>query len=211
MMMTPNPNKLTLRQASVRVLASVALGGAIAFAIATHGSASAARVESVPPGSAAAQLDVLKTGPVESNPPSGVSAGFDGASADIGAIRLLGNNAGGRGLTLYGTARANGGACNALINAKDAVGTVCVSNIPAEGITLSASDVDGWVVYGFAADDVTGVDVVLAGKAQPAQLLHNAYAADLGNGTLSDATELLVHHSDGSTDAVKNTLRAPGS
>lgn len=211
MMMTPNPNRLTLRQASLRVLASVALGGAIAFAIATLGSASAARVESVPPGSAASQLDVLKTGPIERNPPSGVSAGFDGASADIDAVRLLGTNAGGKGLSLYGTARANGGACNSLINPTDAVGTMCVANIPAEGITLGASDVDGWVIYGFAADDVTGVDVVLGGETQPAQLLRNAYAADLGDATLSDATELLVHHSDGSTDAVKNTLRAPGS
>ena len=211
MMMNPNPGKLTLRQALLRVLASVALGGAIAFAIASHGSASAARVETVPPGTAASQLEVLKTGPVERNPPSGVAAGFDGASADIGAIRLLGSNAGGTGLSLYGTARANGGACNSLINAKDAVGTVCVASIPAEGITLSASDVDGWVIYGFAADDVTGVDVVVGGKAVPAQVLQNAYAADLGEGTLSDATELLVHHADGSTDAVKNTLRAPGS
>jgi hypothetical protein len=209
--MMMNPNKLTLRQASLRVVASVALGGAIAFAIATHGSASAARVESVPPGSAASQLDVLRTGPIVGNPPSGVSAGFDGASADIGAVRLLGRNAGGSGLSLYGTARANGGACNALINPKEAVGTVCVADIPAEGITLSASDVDGWVIYGFAADDVTGVDVVVGGKPVPAQLLRNAYAADLGAGSLNDATELLVHHSDGSTDAVKNSLRAPGS
>jgi hypothetical protein len=211
MMMNPNPSKLTLRQASLRVIASVALGGVIAFAIATHGSASAARVETVPPGSAASQLNVLRTGAVERNPPSGVSAGFDGASADIGAVRLLGRNAGGAGLSLYGTARANGGACNALINQKEAVGTVCVANVPAEGITLAASDVDGWVIYGFAADDVTGVDVVVGGKPLPAQLLQNAYAADLGAATLSDATELLVHHSDGSTDAVKNTLRAPGS
>jgi hypothetical protein len=211
MMMNPNPGKLTMRQASLRVIATVALGGAIAFAIATHGSASAARVESAPPGTAASQLNVLRTGPVESNPPSGVSAGFDGASADIGAVRLLGRNAGGVGLSLYGTARANGGACNALISQKDAVGTVCVSSVPAEGITLAASDVDGWVIYGFAADDVTGIDVVVAGKALPAQLLRNAYAADLGSLTLSDVTELLVRHSDGSTDSVKNTLRAPGS
>jgi hypothetical protein len=168
-------------------------------------------VESAPPGTAASQLNVLRTGPVESNPPSGVSAGFDGASADIGAVRLLGRNAGGVGLSLYGTARANGGACNALISQKDAVGTVCVSSVPAEGITLAASDVDGWVIYGFAADDVTGIDVVVAGKALPAQLLRNAYAADLGSLTLSDVTELLVRHSDGSTDSVKNTLRAPGS
>jgi hypothetical protein len=209
--MMMNPNQLTLRQASLRVIASVALGGAIALAIATHGSASAARVESVPPGSAASQLNVLRTGPVEQNPPSGVSAGFDGASADIGAVRLLGRNAGGSGLSLYGTVRANGGACNALINPKEAVGTVCVADIPAEGITLAAADVDGWVIYGFAADDVTGVDVVVGGKPLPAQLLRNAYAADLGAGSLNDATELLVHHSDGSTDAVKNSLRAPGS
>ena len=174
---------LTWRQASARIVASVALGTAIAVGIAsTHGSASAARSDPAPPGSAASQLDVLRTGPIDRNAPSGVAAGFDGASASTDAIRLLGRNAGGLDLSLYAAARANGGACNALVNGKDAVGTMCIETIPPEGITIGASDVDGWTLYGFAADDVVGVDVVIGGKAQPATLLENAYAADLGVG-----------------------------
>lgn len=211
-MMTTHPDKLTWRQASARILASVALGAAIAAAIASsHSSASAARAEPAPPGSAASQLGVLRTAPVDSTAPSGVAAGFDGASASTDAIRLLGHNAGGLDLSLYGSARKNGGACNALSNTKGAVGTMCVENIPPEGITIGASDIDGWTLYGFAADDVVGVDVVIMGKAQPATLLQNAYAADLGPADLSDAAVLVVHHADGHSDTVPNTLRAPGS
>ncbi len=56
-----------------------------------------------------------------------------------------------------------------------------------------------------------GVDVVLGGKPQPATMLKNGYAADLGPAGLSDASVLIVHHTDGSVDTVANTLRAPGS
>ena len=211
-MMTTHPSKLTLRQAVARVTASVAVGAAIAVAIASHGSASAARVDPAPtPGTAAAQLGVLQTGPVEASPPSEVAVGFDGASAQIDGVRLLGQNAGGSGLSLYAAARANGGACNSLTSAKGMAGTICVQNIPPEGVTLGASDMGGWTLYGFAADDVVAVDVVISGKPQPAALLKNAYAADLGTANLSDATALLVHHADGTVDTVPNTLRAPGS
>jgi hypothetical protein len=212
MMTTAGTNKLTLRQATLRILASVALGAAIATAIATtHGSASAARVDPAPPGSAASQLSVLRTAPVDRTAPSGVQAGFAGASADADAVRLLGRNAGGLGLSLYAAARVNGGACNALTNAKGAAGTMCFETIPPEGITVGASDIDGWTLYGFAADDVDSVEVVLGGKPQPATMLANGYAADLGQADLSDASVLIVHHSDGTVDMVPNTLRAPGS
>ena len=211
-MMTTHPDKLTWRQASARILASVALGAAIAAAIASsHGSASAARADPAPPGTAASQLGVLRTGPIDGTAPSGVAAGFDGASGRTDAIRLLGRNAGGLDLSLYATARANGGACHALSNAKGAVGTTCVETIPPEGITIGASDIDGWTLYGFAADDVVGVDVVIGGKAQPATLLENAYAADLGSADLADAAVLIVHRADGSATTVPNNLRAPGS
>jgi hypothetical protein len=209
-MMTTH-TKLTWRQASARIVASVALGAAIAAAIASHGSASAAKVDPSPPGSAASQLGVLRTGPIDRSAPSGVAAGFGGASADADAIRLLGHNAGGLGLSLYASANANGGACNALTNAKGAVGTMCFETIPPEGITIGASDVDGWTLYGFAADDVVGVDLVVRGKAQPATLLRNAYAADLGTSSVSDVEVLVVHHADGRSDTVPNTIRAPGS
>ena len=211
MNMTHN-DKLTWRQATARIVASVALGLAIAAVIASsHGSASAARADPAPPGTAASELGVLRTAPIDETAPSGVEAGFAGASADADGIRLLGHNAGGLDLTLYASARANGGACNALSNAKGAAGTTCFENLPPEGITISASDIDGWTLYGFAANDVVGVDVVLGGKPQPATMLKNGYAADLGPAGLGDAPVLIVHHTDGSVDTVANTLRAPGS
>jgi hypothetical protein len=211
-MMTSHTAKLTWRQASARIIASVAVGAVLAAAIASHGSASAAKVDPAPPpGSAASQLAVLRTAPIDSSAPSGVAAGFAGASADADAVRLLGHNAGGLGLSLYAAARANGGACNALSNAEGAAGTVCVESIPPEGITVGASDIDGWTLYGFAADDVVAVDVVLGGKPQPATMLENGYAADLGSADLSDAAVLIVHHANGTVDTVPNTLRAPGS
>ncbi len=205
-------SKLTYRQAIARVTASVAVGVAVALAIATHGSASAARVDPVPPaGSAAAQLGVLTSGPFDASPPSEVAVGLDGASALTGGVRVLGRNADGSGLSLYASARANGGACNALTDAKGTAGTMCVQNLPPEGITIGASDQSGWTLYGFAANDVVGVDVVVNGKVQPAALLKNAYVADLGAADLSAATTLLVHHADGTVDKVANNLRAPGS
>jgi hypothetical protein len=211
-MMTTRSNKLTWRQALARVGAGVTLGGAIAVAIASLGSASAAKIDPGPvPGSAAAALSVLRTGPVDASPPSDVAVGFDGASALSGGVRVLGLNAGGSGLDLYGSARSNGGACNSLASAKGPAGTMCVQNIPPEGITLGASDAAGWTLYGFAADDVVGVDVVVNGKTEPATLLRNAYLADLGTADLSAATALIVHHADGTGDKVANTLRAPGS
>jgi hypothetical protein len=88
---------------------------------------------------------------------------------------------------------------------------MCVETIPPEGITIGASDVDGWTLYGFAADDVVGVDVVIGGKAQAATMLQNAYAADLGPASLNEAAVLVVHHADGSANTVPNNLRAPGS
>ncbi len=210
--MMTHSHKLTWRQASVRIVAGIAIGAAIATAIASHGSASAARVDSSPPpGSAASQLGVLRVASVDASPPSDVAAGLDGASALATGVHLLGQDIGGSGLSLYAASRANGGACNALAAAKGATATACVQNIPPEGITIGASDVNGWTLYGFAADDVVGVDVVLNGQAVAASLLQNAYVADLGAADLSAATALLVHHADGTVDKVANTLRAPGS
>ena len=212
MMTTAHTSKLTLRQATLRIAASVALGAAIAAGIATtHGSASAARVDPAPPGTAAEQLSVLRTAPVDRTAPSGVQAGLASASADADGVRLLGHDAGGLGLSLYAAARDNGGACHALSNAKGAAGTMCFETIPPEGITVGASDIDGWTLYGFAADDVVSVEVVLGGKPQPATMLKNGYAADLGLADLSEASVLIVHHADGRVDSVPNTLRAPGS
>ena len=126
-------------------------------------------------------------------------------------MRLLGANVGGLGLDLYASARSNGGACHALSASKGGVGTVCVDNIPKSGITIAASDANGWLLYGFAADGVVAVDVVLDGKATPATMLANAYLAALGSHDLSEATALLVHHADGTADTVPSDLRAPGS
>jgi hypothetical protein len=205
-------HKLTWRQALVRIVASVALGTALAAAIASHGvSSSAAGVAPGTPGTAAAELSVLRTGPVERNPPPGVGSGFAGGSADADDVRLLGANVGGLGLNLYASARDNGGACHALSASKGGVGTTCVDSIPAGGITLGASNANGWLLYGFAADGVVAVDVVLDGKPTPATMVANAYLAELGSNDLSAVTELLVHHADGTAVAVSNDLRAPGS
>ena len=181
-MMTTHSHKLTPRQAAARIVASIALGAALAVAIVSFGvSASGAEVRSNNPGTAAAQLGVLQNGPIAKSPPPDVAAGLASASADTAAVRVLGTNAGGSGLDLYASARSNGGACNALANPKGGVGTQCVDDLPASGISLEAADAAGWTLYGFAADNVVGVDVVLAGKAQPATMLRNAYVADLGS------------------------------
>ena len=212
MMTTPPTHVLTWRQATVRVIAGVALGAAIAAAIATSGSsASAAKADPAPAGTAASQLSVLRDGPVVQSPPAAVSAGLDSGKADTTAVRLLGSNVDGLGLDLYASARANGGACNALASAKGSVATTCVDDLPASGISLNATDVAGWLLFGFAADGVVGVDVVVGGKAVPATMLRNAYLANLGALDLSNATALLVHRADGTTVTVDNDLRAPGS
>ena len=210
--MSTHSQKLTLRQAAVRVTASVALGAALAAAIVSFGiSTSGADVRSSDPGSAAAQLGVLQNGPIVKSPPSDVAAGLGGASADTAAVRLLGADAAGSGLDLYASARSNGGACNALSDPKGGVGTQCLDDLPASGISLQAADATGWTLYGFAADGVVGVDVVLAGKIQPAAMLSNAYVADLGAADIGDAKALIVHYADGTSDTVPNDLRAPGS
>jgi hypothetical protein len=212
--MSTQSHKLTLRQAVARVGVSIALGGAVAAAIVSFGvSPSGAQVQSSGPGTAAAQLGVLQgaTSMKISPPPADVAAGLGSGSADSNAARLLGSNVGGSGLSLYGAARSNGGACNALSSAKGGVGTQCVDNLPASGISLEASDATGWKLYGFAANNVVAVDVVLGGKAQPATMLPNAYVADLGAADLSDAKALIVHYADGTTGTVPNDLRAPGS
>jgi hypothetical protein len=210
--MTPNSHKLSARQSATRIAASVVLGGALAAVIVGFGvSASGSDVPTGGPGTAAAQLGVLHNGPIATNPPPDVSAGLGGASADTAAVRALGANAAGSGLDLYAAARSNGGACNALSNPKGGVGTQCVDDLPASGISLEAADATGWTLYGFAADNVVGVDVVLNGRAQPAAMLPNAYVADLGSAGLNDATALIVRYADGTTGKVPNDLRAPGS
>jgi hypothetical protein len=212
MMPTPPTHMLTWRQALARVIASVALGAAVAFAIASHGSsASAAKVDPAPTGTAAAQLSVLQRGPITPNPPPSVSAGLGSGSADTSAVHLLGANVDGLGLSVYAAVRANGGACAALDSAKGGVGTTCVDDLMPSGISLNGADAAGWLLYGFARDDVVGVDVLVAGKALPATMLPNAWVADLGSVALGDAKLLVVHHADGTADVVANDLRAPGS
>jgi hypothetical protein len=210
--MRTRTHTLTLHQAMTRIVASLALGGAVAAAIVSLGvSTSGAEVRSTGPGTAASQLGVLQDGPIAKNPPADVSAGLASGSASTDAVRLLGTNIAGSGLSFYGAARANGGACNAMSSAKGGVGTICVDTLDASGISLGASDAAGWMLYGFAADGVVAVDVVVAGKPQPTAMLRNAYVAILGAFDLNDASALIVHHSDGSTDTVVNDLRAPGS
>jgi hypothetical protein len=201
---------LTRRQAVARVIASIAVGTALAAAIASHAISDSAAAPN-PPGAAAAQLGVLMSGPVERSTPSAVQAGFDAGSADAAAVRLLGRDVTGPGSSLYASRRTNGGACNALSSTKGTVGTVCVDNLEPGGISIGASDADGWTLYGFAADNVVAVDVVLAGKAQPAKMLPNAYVADLGSNALNAATALVVHHADGTADIVPAGLQAPGA
>ena len=99
----------------------------------------------------------------------------------------------------------------AMGSAKGGVGTTCVDDLLPSGISLNAADAAGWLLYGFAADGVVAVDVLVAGKTLPATMLPNAYVADLGAFGLSDATLLVVHHADGTADTVANDLRAPGS
>jgi hypothetical protein len=210
-MMTTHSHKLTPRQAAARIATSIALGASLAVAIVSFGvSASGAEVRSSNPGTAAAQLAVLQNGPIAKSPPPDVAAGLGSASADTAAVRVLGTNAGGSGLDLYASARSNGGACNALGNPRGGVGTQCVDDLLA-GISLEAADATGWTLYGFAADNVVGVDVVLAGRVTAAAMLRNAYVADLGSSDLSDAKALIVHYADGTTATVPNDLRAPGS
>jgi hypothetical protein len=212
--MTTHSHKLTLRQATARVVASIALGGAVAAVIVGFGvSASGAQVQPAAPGTAAAQLGVFQSAQLARSapPPADVAAGLASASADTTAVHELGANAGGSGLDLYASERSNGGACNAFSSANGSVGTQCVDDLPPSGISVQASDATGWTLYGFAADDVVSVDVVLDGTAVPATMLQNAYVADLGGADLSDATALIVHYADGTTGKVPNDLRAPGS
>jgi hypothetical protein len=205
----PHSQTLTRRQALARILASVALGLGLAAVIIVHGvSTSSARAEPAPPGTAASQLTAMQRAPIDKAAPSAVQAGLADGSADADAIRLLGSNIGGGGLSLYAALRSNGGACNALAAAKGGVGTTCTDTLQ-DGISIAASDADGWLVYGFAADGVVAVDVVVGGKPQPAVMLANGYAFDLGAADLAEATALVVHHADGTAVTVNSGLQAP--
>ncbi len=206
----PHTHTLTRRQALARTLASVALGLSLAAVIIIHGvSTSSARVEPAPPGTAAAQLTTLQNVPVDSAAPAAVQAGFADAGARTDAIRLLGS-VDGAGRSLYAALRPNGGACNAIAGAKGGVGSTCADTLQ-DGISIAASDAGGWLVYGFAADDVAAVDVIVGGKPQAAAMLVNAYALDLGGADLAQATALVVHHADGTAVTVKSGLQAPPS
>jgi hypothetical protein len=207
----PPTHTLTRRQTLVRTLVSVALGIGLAAVIIIHGvSTSSARVEPAPAGTAASQLTTLQNLPIDSAAPAAVQAGLADGSARTDAIRLLGSAVDGAGLTLYAALRSNGGACNALAGAKGGVGTTCVDALP-DGISIAASDANGWIVYGFAADDVVGVDVILDGKPQQSVMHPNAYTLDLGGADLAQATALVVHHADGTAATVKSGLQAPPS
>jgi hypothetical protein len=211
-MIDPHPHLLTRRQALTRIIVSVTIGTLLAVAFIGHGvSSSHADVQAGPPGSAAQQLGVLQDGAVDPNAPSAVQSGLDSASAEPDAVHQLDGTGNGNDVDVYAAPRSNGGACNAVAGTDGTVGTTCVNTIPASGITIDASDATGWVIFGFTADDVTGVDVVVDGTPQPATMLPNAYTADLGTHDLSEATSLIVHHADGTTDTVGNTLQAPPS
>jgi hypothetical protein len=211
-MINPHPRLLTRRQALARVVVSVVVGTLIATALIAHGvTSSHAGIPAGPPGDATEQLSVMQDGSVDQNAPAAVESGLGSASADSGAVHQLDGAGNGDSVDMYAAPRSNGGACNALAGSDGTVGTTCSDNIPASGITVAASDSTGWVLYGFAADDVTGVDVVVDGTPQPATMLPNAYTADLGTHDLSEATSLVVHHADGTTDTVSNTLQAPPS
>jgi hypothetical protein len=211
-MINPHPHLLTRRQALARILVSVAVGTLIAVILIGHGVASSnADVQTGPPGNAASQLGVLQDGTVDQNAPSAVESGLGNASADPADIHQLDGQGNGNDVDIYAAPRSNGGACNAVAGTNGTVGTTCVNNIPASGITIDASDATGWVIFGFTADDVTQVDVIVDGQALPATMLPNAYTADLGTHDLSEATSLVVHHADGSTDTVSNSLQAPPS
>ncbi|MDX6536250.1 MAG: hypothetical protein QOD37_591 [Gaiellales bacterium] len=210
--MTTRSPALSARQAAARITASLALGGALAVAIVSFGvSASGAVVRPGAPGTAASRLGVLHAGPFAKGAPPDVSVGLGTGSADPASAQLLGSNAGGSGLDLYAAGRSNGGACNALASPRGGVSTQCVDDLPPSGISLQAADATGWTLYGFAADAVVGVDVILNGSAQPATMLHNAYAADLGAADLGAVSARLVHYADGTTAKVANDLRAPGA
>ena len=139
-----------------------------------------------------------------------MQAGLADGSANADAVHLLGRNVGGGGLSLYAALRSNGGVCNALGADKGGVGTVCVDNLK-DGISITASNAGGWLVYGFAADDVVAVDVIVDGTPQPAAMLVNAYAFELGAADLAAATALVVHHADGTSVTVNSGLQAPPS
>jgi hypothetical protein len=206
----PHIHPLTRHQALARVLVSVTLGVVIAAALVVHGiSTSSAGVEALPPGSAASQMTSLQNSPIDRNPPSEVQAALAGGSARSDAVHALGSV--GKGdLTLYGAVRSNGGVCNALSAASGGVGTTCVDSLNG-GISISASNAAGWVVYGFASDDVVAVDVIVTGKPQAATMLANAYALGLGAADLGAAAALVVHHADGTAETVKSGLQAPPS
>jgi hypothetical protein len=207
----PNTHTLTRRQALARILASVALGIGLAAAIIVHGvSTSSAQVDPGPPGTAASQLTAVQKAPIDSSAPSAIQAGLADGSANADAIHLLGRNVGGSQLSLYAALRSNGGACNALGADNGGVGTVCVDSLK-DGISITAADAGGWLVYGFAADDVVAVDVIVGGKPKPAAMLVNAYALELGAAGLAEATALVVHHADGTAVTVNSGLQAPPS
>jgi hypothetical protein len=207
----PPTQTLTRRQAVARILASVALGIGLAAVVIVHGvSTSSARVDPGPPGTAASQLTALQNTPIDTTAPTSVQVGLADGSANADAVHVLGRNVGGSELSLYAALRSNGGACNALATAKGGVGTVCVDSLK-DGISITASDAGGWLVYGFAADDVVAVDVIVAGKPQPAAMLVNAYAFELGAADLAAATALVVHHADGTAATVNSGLQAPPS
>jgi hypothetical protein len=207
-MTQPHSQTLTHRQALARILASVALGLGLAAVIIVHGvPTSSARVDPAPPGSAASQLTAMQRAPIDRAAPPAVQAGLADGSANAEAIRLLGSTIGG-GRSLYAALRANGGACNALATAKGGAGTVCSDTLQ-DGISIAASDAGGWLVYGFAADGIVAVDVIVDGKPQPAVMLTNAYALDLGVADLAEATALVVHHADGTAVTVSSGLQAP--
>ena len=95
--------------------------------------ASGAEVQASAPGSAAAQLGVLQERTDREEPAGGRRRRTGRRLGGCGRRRACSApTSAGRGSSLYAAARSNGGACNALSNAKGGVGTQCVDDLPAE-------------------------------------------------------------------------------
>ena len=196
----------------MRILVSARLGLGLAAVIIVHGvSTSSARVEPAPPGTAASQLTALQTRARSTRPPlRRYRRGSPTARPDADAIHLLGSDIGGGGLSLY-AARALERRCLQRPRGRQGRCRHHCADTLEDGISIAASDAAGWLVYGFAADGVVAVDVVVDGKPQPAAMLPNAYALGLGAAELGEATAFVVHHADGTVVTVSRGLQAPPS
>ena len=189
---------------------------AIAAAIADLGSsASAAKADPAPPGTAASQLSVLRDGPIAQSPPRGVSAGFDGGSADTdGRAPARSERGRSRSRPVRRGARQRRCVQRARQRRRAASARPASTTSRPSGITPRAPRMRrAGLLYGFAADDVVGVDVV-AGRQGTAgdDAAGTPIVADLGAARPErrhGAHRASRRRHD--RDTVANDLRAPGS